>query len=389
MLAAVALALAGCAALYLTRGEGGGPSPTPTPSELEGVTPISVDPPAIPMTPKPGKRAGGRARVSNLGSDELHVRAWVEGVDGSVNPSAFSLRGGEAKEVTVETVLPPRGELSSGKYFLVLDWGSGQLKVPLLYPEPGHATPGGVGGQAGWEAGGTTEGPGAEASGEAGSAPGTLWLEIDLRLKVIGSGSSTTTAGEVTTAVSGEVLREEVLVLRVNLTRVAGRTYQGVGTLELRRIYVTATNKGIMTSPETQCNSTIAYEYSGDGSWDVLVYVMLDERGRIVEIDVNSLPNSTNPVPASIEIPGSSVTTCVSHGRAVTTSGESSKLIGAYFEEHIESLVDWVGPLEPGTHEFSDYYEVSWQGLEELLKCMPEDRSFTLGGIVTLALASP
>ncbi len=340
------------------------------------------------MSPKPGRRAEGRALVPNLGSDELHVQAWVEGVYGTVDPSTFSLSGGEAIEVTVETALPPRNELSSGKYFLVLDWGPDQLRVPLLYPEPDQAGPGGVG-ETGGETGGAAEGLGAEAGEGEGSAPETLWLEIDLGLKVIGSGSSTTTAGVATTAASGEVLREEVLVLRVNLTRVAGRTYQGVGTLELRRIYVTATNRVIMTSPETQCNSTIAYEYSGDGSWDILVYAMLDERGRIVEIDVNSLPDSTNPVPASIEIPGSSVTTCVSHGRAVTTSGESSKLIGAYFEEHIESLVDWVGPLEPGTHEFSDYYEVSWQGLEALLECMPEDRSFTLGGIVTLALASP
>ena len=351
-----------------------------------------MSPPVIPMTLKPGKRAEGHARVSNVADHSVSVQARVEGVEGSVTPDSFGLSPGDSVEVTVETALPPRKAIASGSYFLVLDYGSGELRVPLQYPVPGQ-TPapgegaGGSEGEGGEGSQGQGQGTPSEEGGEAETSAESLWLQIVLKLTITGGGSSTISAGDVTTHAKGSVVREETLILTVNLTRMAGNTYGGRGTLELQGLYVNAQNHIRMTSPEGECNTNQTYQYGYSGSWEVLVYVVLDEEGRIVELDVNNLPESKNRTPDSFDVPGSADVVCFVNGAYASNSGSlPSKLIGAYLEEHIESLVEWVGPLESGVHSVSASYHGPWQGLEELMPLLPDDVSFRVAGTASVVL---
>ncbi len=343
------------------------------------------------MTPKPGKRAEGHAQVSNVADHSVSVQARVEGVEGSVTPDSFGLSPGDAVEVTVETTLPPRKAISSGSYFLVLDYGSGEVRVPLQYPVPGQTpAPGeGVGESEGEgeEGGGQGQGAPSEEVGEVEASAESLWLQITLELTITGGGSSTISAGDVTTHAKGSVVREETLILTVNLIRMAGNTYGGRGTLELQGLYVNAQNHIKMVSPEGECNTNQTYQYSYSGSWEVLVYVVLDDSGRIVELDVNNLPESKNRTPDSFDVPGDFKSVCVVNGVYASNSGPlPSKLIGAYLEEHIESLVEWVGPLESGVYQVSASYHGPWQGLEALMPLLPDDVSFRVAGTASVVL---
>jgi len=389
VLAIILLALAGSATLFLAACWRRSPTPSPTPSG--GEPPIQVSPPVIPMVPKPGKRAEGRAQVSSVADQQVSVHARVEGIEGAASPADFSLDPGEVEEVRVETALPPRGAASSGSYFLVLDYGSGEVRVPLQYPAPGQTQPPGGGAGEGEGAGGGEQGqPSPGGEGAEGPLAESLSLEIVLQLTITGGGSTTMLAGDVTTHSTGSVVREETLILTADLTRMAGNTYGGTGTLELQGLYVNARNHIQVTSPEGQCDTNQTYQYGYSGSWEVLVYVVLDDEGRIVEIDVNNLPDSKNRTPDSFDVPGDAETLCVLKTGSARNSGPlPSKLIGAYLEEHIESLVEWVGPLESGVHRVSATYSGPWQGLEALVPLMPSDVSFRVEGTASVVLASP
>jgi len=340
------------------------------------------------MVPRPGKRAEGRAQVSNVADHQVSVHASVEGIEGAASPADFTLNPGDVQEIRVETALPPRGAASSGSYFLVLDYGSGEVRVPLQYPAPGQAQPPGGGVGEGEGAGGGQGQASSGGEGAEGSQAESLSLEIVLQLTITGGGSTTISAGEVTTHSTGSVVREETLILTVTLTRMAGNTYQGIGTLELQGLYVSARNHVKATSPEGQCDTNETYEYSYSGSWEVLVYVVLDDQGRIVELDVNNLPDSEARTPNSFDVPGEAEALCVLKTGTVRSSGPlSAKSIGAYLEEHIESLVEWVGPLAPGVYRVSASYSGPWQGLEALMPVNPSDVSFRVEGTASVVLS--
>ncbi len=62
------------------------------------------------------------------------------------------------------------------------------------------------------------------------------------------------------------------------------------------------------------------------------------------------------------------------------------KLIGAYLEEHIEPLVERVGPLASGGYQVSASYHGPWQGLKALMSLLPCDVSFRVAGTASVIL---
>ncbi len=348
---------------------------------------VEVFPEEIPMKVLGPKRAVGNATVYNPGSGLAYVSAWVEGIEGTVSPHSFTLGPGGSVRIEVETAVPPPAQLHASDRYLVVDYGSGQVRVPLMYPPP----PGG-----GPTSAGSEQGPGEESSQQPPEEPqGTsASLTIALYLKIEGGPASATMPlpDGGTMQIEGSFVREEEITLKVNLTPVGGSggatTYQGTGKLYLNRLTVTGEQREYMDSPTARCKTNRTLSFNYEGVWDVLVYVVLDDEGKIVDLEVNNLPDASPDarIPNDVEVTWVGATRCLNKLTGLSASSAHTKAqnMGMYLEEHLELLLEWVGPLEFGSkNDIALSLQAPWEGLESLVGVWPAaDVTFHITGFV-------